>query len=436
MEEEPRSLVRRTRFPSTVYHRFDASKLSHLPFTVQTSQISGAKSMPESIDSRIEPNCVQTVPPTQKTVDSDASNQSSTRHKLFNEDSHEKNSLTSNQLGSRSLNIITSSIKHSIIMSLKFRGNSNKSRQESSLAESLNNRGKKVASEEMIDENMIDLSKLFLGQKFALGAHSQLYHGIYADEPVAVKVIRVPDDEDGSLRARLEKQFMKEAVFLSRLRHENVIKFVGACQKPPVFCIVTEYLREGSLRLYLLKPENKSLPIQKVISMALDIVRGMEYIHSNGVVHRDLKPENILITGDFHLKVSDFGIACEESHCHLESADPGTYRWMAPEMIKRKKYGRKVDVYAFGLVLWELLAGNVPFKDMTPIQAAFAVVNKNFRPNFPADCPPAMKALIEQCWCPKPDKRPEFSQIVKILEEFESSLARDGTLEHPLLSIP
>lgn len=151
---------------------------------------------------------------------------------------------------------------------------------------------------------------------------------------------------------------------------------VSACRKPPVYCIITEYLSQGSLRAYLHKLENKSLPLQKLIAIALDIARGMEYIHSQGVIHRDLKPENVLIDQDFCLKIADFGIACEEAHCDILADDPGTYRWMAPEMIRRKPYGRKVDVYSFGLILWELVAGKIPYEDMTPIQAAYAVVNK------------------------------------------------------------
>lgn len=154
------------------------------------------------------------------------------------------------------------------------------------------------------------------------------------------------------------------------------MQFIGACKKPLVFCIITEYLPEGSLRAYLHKLEHKALPLQKLIGMALDIARGMEFIHSRGIIHRDLKPENILIDEEFHLKVADFGIACEEAYCDLLADDPGTYRWMAPEMIKRKSYGRKVDVYGFGLLLWELVTGCIPYEDMTPVQAAFAVVNK------------------------------------------------------------
>ncbi|KAF3671615.1 hypothetical protein FXO38_06494 [Capsicum annuum] len=133
---------------------------------------------------------------------------------------------------------------------------------------------------------------------------------------------------------------------------------------------------EGCLRAYLHKLEHKSLALEKLMALAMDIARGVEYIHSQGIIHRDLKPENILINEDFHLKIADFGIACEEAFCDLLADDPSTYRWMVPETIKRKSYGRKVDVYGFGLILWEMVAGTIPYEDMTSVQAAFAVVNK------------------------------------------------------------
>ena len=155
-----------------------------------------------------------------------------------------------------------------------------------------------------------------------------------------------------------------------------MLQLVAACRNTPVYCVITEYLPEGSLRAYLHRLECKSLPLDKLIAFALDIARGMEFIHSQGVIHRDLKPENILIDKDFHMKLADFGTACDEAYCDSLADDPGTYRWMAPEMIKHKPYGKKVDVYSFGLILWELVAGTIPYEDMNPIQAAFAVVNK------------------------------------------------------------
>ncbi|KAG8365499.1 hypothetical protein BUALT_Bualt18G0111400 [Buddleja alternifolia] len=439
MEEEANSWLRRTKFSHTVCHRFDASRLASVPFTIQPNRVSGVKSRPETATVNLIPqsNVVQiqrsnttnkqrAISPAPEIKLSDTFKEARSIQRRFSTPNprrkdQEMKIIPKFHKSSKEIN----PLKH--LTSIRFHGKS-KSRKESGKYFD-NVGGSRVISVETGDEHMVDLSKLFLGLRFAHGAHSQLYHGIYMDDPVAVKIIRVPDDdENGALGARLEKQFTREATLLSRLHHPNVIKFVAGCRKPPVFCIVTEYLPEGSLRAYLHKLEHKSLPLQKLISMALDIARGMEFIHSQGVIHRDLKPENVLITEDFHLKVADFGIACEEAYCDLLADDPGTFRWMAPEMIKRKHYGRKVDVYGFGLILWELVAGTIPYEDMTPIQAAFAVVNKNLRPAVPINCPPALKALIEQCWSLQPDKRPEFWQIVKVLEEFEASFHRNGTL--------
>ncbi|CAL9056229.1 unnamed protein product [Musa banksii] len=302
-------------------------------------------------------------------------------------------------------------------------------RKGTSWARCFDHGGGKVTALETTEKWNADLSQLYFGLRFACGAHSRLYHGVFNDKPVAVKMISQPDDdENGVMAARLEKQFTREVTMLSHLDHRNVIKLAGAYKQPPVFCIITEYLSGGSLRAFLHKLDHKSLPLQRLIAIALDIARGMEYVHSQGVIHRDLKPENILFDQDFCIKIVDFGIACEEAYCDALTEDPGTYRWMAPEMIKHKPYGRKVDVYSFGLLLWEMVTGTIPYEDMTPIQAAFAVVNKNLRPIIPLDCPSPLHALIEQCWAVVPDKRLEFWQIVKVLEQFQSAVTQDGTL--------
>ncbi|KAL6614531.1 hypothetical protein ACP70R_036801 [Stipagrostis hirtigluma subsp. patula] len=289
----------------------------------------------------------------------------------------------------------------------------------------------KVAALEVLEKWSVDRSQLLIGHRFASGAHSRLFHGIYKEQPVAVKFIRQPDDEeDAELAAQLEKQFNTEVVTLSRLNHPNVIKLVGACSSPPVFCIITEFLSGGSLRAFLHKLDHKSLPLDKIISISLDIAHGMAYIHPQKVVHRDVKPENIIFDGEFCPKIVDFGIACEEAYCDPLANDTGTFRWMAPEMMKRKPYGRKVDVYSFGLILWEMFSGSIPYEDLTPFQAAFAVFDKNVRPTIPASCPAPVRLLIEQCWASNPEKRPDFWQIVQILEKFEMVLERDGTLDN------
>nr|BAJ96847.1 predicted protein [Hordeum vulgare subsp. vulgare] len=288
-----------------------------------------------------------------------------------------------------------------------------------------------AAAEKVLEDWTVDRKQLLIGHKFASGAHSRLFHGIYKEAPVAVKLIRQPDaEQDGELASQLEKQFNTEIVTLYRLHHRNVIKLIGACRSKPVVCVITEFLSGGSLRAFLHKQEHRSLPLDKIISVGLDIAHGMGYIHSQGIVHRDVKPENIIFDRDCCAKIVDFGIACEEAYCDPLANDPGTFRWMAPEMMKHKPYGRKVDVYSFGLILWEMLTGSVPYEDLTPFQAAFAVFDKNVRPPIPATCPAALRVLIEQCWTLQADKRPEFWQIVQLLEKFKMVLERDGTLDN------
>ncbi|XP_057459424.1 serine/threonine/tyrosine-protein kinase HT1-like [Actinidia eriantha] len=269
-----------------------------------------------------------------------------------------------------------------------------------------------------------DMSQLLIGNKFASGRHSRIYRGVYMQRDVAIKLISQPE-EDRDLADLVEKQFTSEVASLFRLHHPNIITFVAACKKTPVFCIITEYLAGGSLRKYLHQQEPYSLPLNIVLKLALDIAHGMQYLHSQGILHRDLKSENLLLGEDMHVKIADFGISCLESQCGSAKGFTGTYRWMAPEMIKEKHHTKKVDVYSFGIVLWELLTALTPFDNMTPEQAAFAVCHKNARPPLPSSCPVAFGHLINRCWSSNPNKRPHFKEIVSILESYAASLEQD-----------
>ncbi|CAN1154558.1 Serine/threonine/tyrosine-protein kinase HT1 [Linum perenne] len=270
-----------------------------------------------------------------------------------------------------------------------------------------------------------DMSQLFIGNKFASGRHSRIYRGIYKQRDVAIKLISQPQ-EDEDLASYLEQQFSSEVSFLFRLTHPNIITFVAACKKPPVFCIITEYLAGGSLKKYLHHQQPYSLPLSLVLKLALDIAHGMQYLHSQGILHRDLKSENLLLDQDMSVKVADFGISCLESQCGSAKGFTGTYRWMAPEMIKEKHHTKKVDVYSFGIVLWELLTALTPFDNMTPEQAAFAVCQKNARPPLPVSCPRAFSQLIKRCWSSNPVKRPHFDEIVTLLESYSEAMSEDA----------
>ncbi|MCL7027926.1 hypothetical protein MKW94_023516 [Papaver nudicaule] len=274
---------------------------------------------------------------------------------------------------------------------------------------------------ENYDEWTIDLRKLNMGTAFAQGAFGKLYKGTYNGEDVAIKILERP--ENSAERAQLmEQQFQQEVMMLATLRHPNIVRFIGGCRKPLVWCIITEYAKGGSVRQFLMRRQNRSVPLKLAVKQALDVARGMAYVHGLGFIHRDLKSDNLLISADKSIKIADFGVARIEVQTEGMTPETGTYRWMAPEMIQHRPYTQKVDVYSFGIVLWELITGMLPFQNMSAVQAAFAVVNKNVRPNVPNDCLPVLSEIMTRCWDANPEVRPPFTEVVRMLEYAETEI--------------
>ncbi|GAB2222902.1 hypothetical protein Droror1_Dr00017033 [Drosera rotundifolia] len=274
---------------------------------------------------------------------------------------------------------------------------------------------------ENFEQWTIDLRKLNMGPAFAQGASGKLYRGTYEGEEVAIKLLERPENDIEKAQV-MEQQFQQEVMMLATLRHPNIVRFIGACRKPMVWCIVTEYAKGGSVRQFLTKRQNRSVPLKLAVKQALDVARGMAYVHGLGLIHRDLKSDNLLIFSDKSIKIADFGVARIEVQTEGMTPETGTYRWMAPEMIQHRPYTQKVDVYSFGIVLWELITGMLPFQNMSAVQAAFAVVNKGVRPVIPNDCLPVLTEIMTRCWDANPDVRPPFSDVVQMLEYAENEI--------------
>ncbi|KAL5704815.1 hypothetical protein ACHQM5_023189 [Ranunculus cassubicifolius] len=282
-------------------------------------------------------------------------------------------------------------------------------------------------NETKIDRSLlINLKYLALDSLISEGSTSTVYKGWYKKHPVAVKIMQ--SDVTSRRNPVSKENFLREVMMLSRVKHENLVKFIGACMEPRML-IVMELMKGGSLKKYLMdmRPCCPDLPTS--ICFALDIAQVMECLHSNGIIHRDLKPGNLLLTEDRkRIKLVDFGLAREETVNEMMSSEVGTPRWMAPELYssvtllhgEKKHYDHKVDIYSFSIVLWELLTNSTPFKGMSSVQAAYAIIKKE-RPSLD-NVPSELVPLLESCWAEDPAGRPEFSDIIVTLSKFYESL--------------
>ncbi|KAK3580590.1 hypothetical protein CHS0354_002689 [Potamilus streckersoni] len=218
----------------------------------------------------------------------------------------------------------------------------------------------------------------------------------------------------------------KEAQVLSALSHRNIIQFYGAVTQEPNFCLVTEYAENESLYAYLQNPKN-FLDFQQILRWAQEMAHGMNYLHCEApvkVIHRDLKSKNVVICANWSCKICDFG-ASRFAGSTTKMSLAGTFPWMAPEVIQSLPVSESCDTWSYGVVLWELLTHEVPFKGIEGFQVAWLVVEREERLTIPSSCPPCFKKLMEQCWLTEPKKRPTFKQILARL----NSILEDENLQ-------
>lgn len=263
--------------------------------------------------------------------------------------------------------------------------------------------------QEKIGDSDIDRNLLQVKDRIASGSSGDLYRGTYLEMDVAIKYLRTEHVNDSS-----KVEFLQEIMILKSVNHENVVRFYGACTKQRKYLIVTEYMSGGNLYEFLHK-QNTTLELSTILRFAIDISKGMDYLHRNNIIHRDLKTANLLIGTGQVVKIADFGVSRQRPQEGDMTAETGTYRWMAPEVINHNPYDLKADVFSFGIVLWELVTSKVPYENMTPLQAALSV-RQGFRLEIPLSVHPRLSTLIQRCWGVDPHKRPVFSDITAELE--------------------
>uniref|UniRef100_A0A6Q2YJ88 Mitogen-activated protein kinase kinase kinase n=1 Tax=Esox lucius TaxID=8010 RepID=A0A6Q2YJ88_ESOLU len=251
--------------------------------------------------------------------------------------------------------------------------------------------------EELWEVPFEDISEL---QWVGSGAQGAVFLGKLHGQEVAVKKVR--DIKETDIR------------HLRKLKHPNIITFKGICTQAPCYCILMEYCAQG--QLYEVLRAGRKITPSLLIDWAMGIAGGMNYLHLHKIIHRDLKSPNMLITYDDAVKISDFGTSKEMSDKSTKMSFAGTVAWMAPEVIRNEPVSEKVDIWSFGVVLWEMLTGEVPYKDVDSSAIIWGVGNNSLNLPVPESCPDGFKILLRQCWSCKPRNRPSFRQILLHLD--------------------
>ncbi|KAL0457502.1 UNVERIFIED_CONTAM: putative serine/threonine-protein kinase SIS8 [Sesamum latifolium] len=261
---------------------------------------------------------------------------------------------------------------------------------------------------------------LTIGEQIGQGSCGTVYHALWYGSDVAVKVFSKQEYSDDVIFS-----FRQEVALMKRLRHPNILLFMGAVTSPQRLCIVTEFLPRGSL-FRLLQRNTPKLEWRRRIHMALDIARGMNYLHhcNPPIVHRDLKSSNLLVDKNWTVKVGDFGLSRLKHETYLTTkTGKGTPQWMAPEVLRNEPSDEKSDVYSFGVILWELVTQKIPWESLNSMQVIGAVGFMNQRLEIPKDVDPQWASIIESCWHSEPRCRPSFQELVEKLKELQRQYA-------------
>lgn len=251
-------------------------------------------------------------------------------------------------------------------------------------------------------------------ERIGLGSYGEVYRADWNGTDVAVKKFLDQDLSGDALEL-----FRCEVKIMLRLRHPNVVLFMGAVTRPPNLSILTEFLPRGSLYRLLHRP-NVKLEEKRRMKMALDVAKGMNYLHTSQttIVHRDLKSPNLLVDRNWVVKVCDFGLSRLKHHTFLSSkSTAGTPEWMAPEVLRNEPSNEKCDIYSFGVILWELATMRMPWSGMNPMQVVGAVGYQNKRLDIPQEIDPMVSNIITDCWDSDPSQRPSFAQLLPQLKQ-------------------
>jgi len=277
--------------------------------------------------------------------------------------------------------------------------------------------------------------RYLIEDRIARGGMAAVYRGLdyRLERPVAVKIMHQHLAADEHFTQR----FIQEARQAARLAHPNIVNVFDQGQDGDITFIVMEYLPGITLR-ELLRDFGQLTPHQ-TLDVVKAILQGLDAAHSAGIVHRDLKPENVLMADDGRIKIADFGLARAASHnTQTGQALLGTVAYLSPELVTGSPADIRSDLYALGIMMFEMLTGRQPFTGDQAVTIAYQHANASvplpstLNPNVPAQ----LDALVEWCTKRSPDERPPHARaLLDHIRSIEPLVAKQSSAEVPTEAI-
>uniref|UniRef100_A0A673WPR7 non-specific serine/threonine protein kinase n=1 Tax=Salmo trutta TaxID=8032 RepID=A0A673WPR7_SALTR len=263
-------------------------------------------------------------------------------------------------------------------------------------------------------------------KRIGAGSFGTVFKGKWHGD-VAIKILKVTEPTPEQLQA-----FKNEMQVLRKTRHVNILLFMGFMTKPN-FAIITQWCEGSSLYRHLHVSETKFDTMRR-IDVARQTAQGMDYLHAKNIIHRDLKSNNIFLHEGWTVKIGDFGLATVKSRwsgSEQVEQPSGSILWMAPEVIRMQDtnpYTFQSDVYGYGVVLFELMSGTLPYSQINNRDQILFMVGRGYlSPDLSllsSSSPKSMKRLIIDCLKFKRDERPLFPQIMLGIEQVQDLLPK------------